>query len=98
MRHFKLVSADSHVVEPGDLWTNLIEPAYRDRAPRIVHEKSRDEDMFMCEGLALLSPAAMSQAGKPMEQRRERKLDGVYPGAYDPHARLKDMARDGVEA
>src|SRR3979411_2520316 len=32
----QLVSADSHVNEPGDLWGERIEKAFRGRAPRVV--------------------------------------------------------------
>ena len=31
----KLISADSHIVEPPDLYTKRIEPRFRDRAPRL---------------------------------------------------------------
>ena len=31
----KLISADSHIVEPPDLYTSRIEPRFRDRAPRM---------------------------------------------------------------
>ena len=34
---FKLVSADSHIVEPPDLWLKHIDKKFRDRAPRIDH-------------------------------------------------------------
>lgn len=97
MSTFSVVSADSHVIEPADLWLNLLEPAFRDRAPRVVRDPQRNEDVFVCEGQRLLPPAGMSQAGKERD-KADRTLAGVYPGAYDPHARLSDMARDGVEA
>lgn len=29
------VSADGHVVEPGDLWTTRMDRRFRDRAPRV---------------------------------------------------------------
>ena len=32
----KLISADSHVIEPPDVWTERIDPEFRDRAPRLV--------------------------------------------------------------
>ena len=45
---FKLVSADSHIVEPPDLWLKRIDRRYRDRAPRLVIED--DADYYVCEG------------------------------------------------
>ena len=35
MTSYKLISADSHIVEPPDLYTKRIEPRLRDRAPRL---------------------------------------------------------------
>ncbi len=32
MASYKLISADSHIVEPPDLYTSRIEPRFRDRA------------------------------------------------------------------
>ncbi len=48
---FKLVSADSHIVEPPTLWTDRMEPRFRDRAPRI--ERGEKGDEFVCEGIAI---------------------------------------------
>jgi hypothetical protein len=32
----RLLSADSHVMEPRDLWEKRIDPKWRDKAPRIA--------------------------------------------------------------
>ena len=32
----RVISADSHIVEPPDLFTESIEPKFRDRAPRVI--------------------------------------------------------------
>jgi hypothetical protein len=34
----KLISADSHVNEPGDLWVERVDKEFRDRAPRVVDD------------------------------------------------------------
>jgi hypothetical protein len=36
MADYKLISADSHVSEPTDLWTKGVDRKYRDRAPRLI--------------------------------------------------------------
>ena len=36
MPDYKLISADSHVSEPPDLWATRVNTKYRDRAPRLV--------------------------------------------------------------
>jgi len=92
---FSVISADSHVVEPGDLWARYIEPKYRERAPHL--ERQGDADQFVADGANIVPPAGFSVAGRPMGAPRTF-AEGVYPGAYEPEARLKDMARDGVEA
>lgn len=51
----KIFSADSHVVEPADVWTARIEARFRDRAPHIVKEANGVKgDFFVCEGLSTL--------------------------------------------
>jgi hypothetical protein len=36
MAEYKLISADSHVSEPPDLWATRVDQKYRDRAPRLA--------------------------------------------------------------
>ena len=50
---YHVISADSHVVEPHDLWQRYIDAGYRDRAPRLRHEA--DTDRLVCDQ-AELSP------------------------------------------
>ena len=33
---YRIISADSHMTEPPDLWTERLDQKYRDRAPRVV--------------------------------------------------------------
>src|SRR5580658_7148741 len=35
-RTYNVVDADGHILEPLNLWTDYIDPAYRDRAPRLI--------------------------------------------------------------
>jgi predicted TIM-barrel fold metal-dependent hydrolase len=95
---FKLVSADSHVVEPPDMWLRRIDRRYLDRAPRVVHEA--DSDYFVCAGCEMSKVGigtASSAEKEPEEISMAARWEGVLPGAYDPVARIKDMDRDGVE-
>ena len=48
MAGYRVISSDSHVVEPPDLWTTRTEPEYRDRAPYVVAKE--DGDWWYCEG------------------------------------------------
>src|SRR5439155_22195594 len=46
---YRLISADSHVNEPPDLWTTRVPAEYRDRAPRI--ERFDQGDAWVLEGV-----------------------------------------------
>ena len=37
-----LVSSDSHIVEPPDLWTSRMRGDFAERAPRVVSEETGD--------------------------------------------------------
>jgi predicted TIM-barrel fold metal-dependent hydrolase len=96
---FRLVSADSHVIEPPDLWLKRIQRRYLNRAPRIVSEA--DSDYFICEG-ALNEKFGFMTATPPEAKSEDLTMLGrweaVMRGAYDPLARLMNMDRDDVEA
>jgi predicted TIM-barrel fold metal-dependent hydrolase len=95
-----VISADSHVVEPADLWTELIDPQFRDRAPHV--EEQDGNEVFVVDGLpsqwknqmGLLGTAGVANENLHKYTRRR----DANPGGSDPHARIKDMAADGVDA
>jgi uncharacterized protein len=99
MLPFKLVSADSHVLEPPDMWLKRIDRRFLGKAPRIVHEE--DSDYFVCvssETPKVGIGTASSAEKKAEEISMTERWANVLPGGYDPFARIHDMERDGVEA
>jgi predicted TIM-barrel fold metal-dependent hydrolase len=98
MTTYNVISADSHVVEPPNTWVDNIDPAYRERAPRLV--RRGEDDVFWCEEVTLIGVGSSSAAGKKSSELRKggRFETDVFRGAWDPDARLADMARDGVDA
>ncbi len=95
MSRFSIISADSHICEPPNVWTDNIDPEYRDRAPRI--QRIDDKDSFVADGQVFGNPAGTCRAGKPGDAISD-KLEHVYPGAWDPDARIEAQLQDGVEA
>jgi predicted TIM-barrel fold metal-dependent hydrolase len=99
---FKLVSADSHIVEPPDLWLKRIDAKFRDRAPRITMGEGRDS--FICEdsprsggGLGLI--ATRQKYDDPDHDFGfEGNWDNVVEAAYDPDARIETLDAEGIEA
>jgi predicted TIM-barrel fold metal-dependent hydrolase len=87
-RKYFMISCDSHANEPADLWRERIDAKYRDRLPRIEVDENGVK-WQVSEGW-----------------QRSRLHDTVFQGedlerqkaGADPEQRLKDMARDGVDA
>ena len=42
MTAYKMLSSDSHVIEPPDLWEKRLDKRFRERAPRVVQEADGD--------------------------------------------------------
>src|SRR5262249_53857274 len=95
-----IISADSHMNEPPDLWLTRMDRGFRDRAPRIVHEhQGKPGYWFICEGLEPRSVGGTFAAGKTAEELKAAQKSGyeaARPGGWDPVERLKDQAIDGV--
>lgn len=96
----KIVSADSHVVEPYDLWTTRMAGGpHADRAPHLVEHEEHGH-LFIIDGLKPTPVGLAGAAGKPADELR---LTGdttrtIRSGGWDPAARLEDMDTDGVAA
>jgi predicted TIM-barrel fold metal-dependent hydrolase len=97
------ISADSHVVEPADLWSTRLEKAFRDRAPSLVMNPVGKKGLyFLCEGLEprLMSSAFASGVSPEalLAYHQNTSLEEGRAGGWDPAPRLVDMALDGVAA
>src|SRR5258708_5887386 len=103
MTEYKLISADSHVSEPPDLWTSRVDQRYRDRAPRLVTDlPGKEGAYFLYEGHAPHPIGIGLGAGKSPKELKEFLTKATYadarPGGWNPAARVKDNEIDGVEA
>jgi uncharacterized protein len=103
MPDYKLISADSHVSEPPDLWVKGVDRQYRDRAPRLVVNPPGLEGAYVLyEGYAPHPIGIGLAAGKSPQELAEFLTKATYadarPGGWDPAERLKDNELDGVEA
>jgi len=95
---YRLISGDSHVNEPPDLWTSRIAGKFRERAPRV--ERFEQGDAWVLEGaLDPINFGSNCNVGLPAEQRPAWiTWDAVRPGGYDPAARGAEQDQDGVDA
>src|SRR2546428_6627203 len=97
-----IISADSHMTEPPDLWVERIDKPFRDRAPRVVGEhQGKPGHWFVCEGLEPRSVAGTFAAGENPEQPAALPK-GCYqaarPCGRGPAQRLQDNGTDGGAA
>lgn len=96
----RLISADSHVTEPPHCYLDYIDPAYRDRAPRVA-EGDDGGDGFVIDGMPGAVPMGIvAAAGKdPREIKKgETKFADLHRGGWDGKARVADQERDGIAA
>jgi predicted TIM-barrel fold metal-dependent hydrolase len=94
-----ILSSDSHVFEPPDLWTTRIDAAFRDRAPRM--QRIGGGDQIVIEADQILSGIGLiSNAGARFEAPETISGQGLFEdvprGGYDPEQHLRDMELDGV--
>jgi predicted TIM-barrel fold metal-dependent hydrolase len=101
-RAYNIIDADGHVLEPLDLWEKYIDPAYRDRAPKMIIDTDGKERLFV-EGQVLGSSKGFNVVGAigsregTVDEESITYVDG-RPGGFDPHKRIPDMDLDGIDA
>lgn len=98
---YNVIDADGHILEPLDIWDNYMEPAYRDRAPRLFvdtdgKERLRVEDKIIGgpRGLGLIGAIG---ARDGLQSDTIKYIEG-RKGGFDPHERIKDLDLDGIDA
>jgi predicted TIM-barrel fold metal-dependent hydrolase len=98
-----VVDADSHVLEPPDLWERYLEPRYRERAIRIVPGPGGTESL-VADGEVLM-PAGLAGLGGVEHDAPHvfatptlKYLDTAPRASFDPAARLALMDAWRVDA
>jgi predicted TIM-barrel fold metal-dependent hydrolase len=94
-----VLSSDSHVFEPPDLWQTRIDAAFRDRAPRMQRIDGTDQIVVEADqvlsGIGLISNAG-ARFEAPETISGEGRFEDVHRGGYDPAQHLNDMVLDGI--
>ena len=102
LTNLKVIDADTHLVEVGDLWTSRAPAALRDRVPHV--EEVEGEPTWVMEGTSL-GPAfrgsVIARDGTKIDTvvaRKEFLLDDIHQGAFGVDARLEMMDEAGIWA
>ena len=85
-----IVSSDSHAGIPKELWSEYLDPQFRDLIPSL-----HDDNAIYAMAVQLLG--ARKEALAPLEEHREIHRTGWH-GLHDPELRLAEMDREGVAA
>ena len=94
-----MISIDDHVVEPPDMFANHVPERWRDQAPKsIVDENGYEKWWFQGNSMGTIGLNAV--VGWPNEEwgLNPATFAEMRPGAYDIHARVEDMNRNGILA
>ena len=99
MAGYKIISSDSHIIEPPDLWTARVEGRFKEKAPRVVSEENGD--WWYIDGHRTNSFQSGAFAGvrfeNPEDLRMSAKWENVRPGGFMIDDRIKDLNADGVD-
>jgi predicted TIM-barrel fold metal-dependent hydrolase len=110
---YRSISADGHVNEPPDLWTSRLPAAMKERGPRVIETPKTKGHAWIMEGQSRPSPLgfgtmffrgakrfdrqSLLDSFKQIKDRGVRYED-VFPGSYDPAARVKEIIEDETDA
>ena len=102
MKQYRVISADSHAIEPPDLWQCYLPHACKDRGPRVISESTGD--IWVCEGMpSHIAKRPMGAVARNSERAYTAAAEGAKRYATDtndwnPDARVEYMRQDGVDA
>src|SRR5438876_7333556 len=101
----QVISADSHMMEPANLWVERVDAKFRDNAPRVVKGEGKAGWVFVAPGVPSCPVAGGFAAGRSGEELKEFMKKGqeegyitARPSGWDPVERIKDQDIDGVQA
>src|SRR5260370_26828138 len=101
-RAYNVIDADGHILEPLDLWDNYIDPAFRDRAPRVVKGENGKERLVIEEhavgdgriGIGRIGAVGARQGVVEADTMayKDGKPGGVHPPQRIPHNEADGLA------
>jgi predicted TIM-barrel fold metal-dependent hydrolase len=90
----RIIDTDAHQIEPPEIWSEYIDPAFRSRAPKSHNGR------LMVEGERLTSegkfPLTSDEFAKVTERQMQR-FKGSFEAGFDAATRLGDMDEQGVD-
>jgi len=97
----RVISADSHMMEPADLWESRLDGKFQDRAPKVIKSESGKGHLFVAPGIRPFPVAGgfgIGKSGEELKEHLKRGYEAARPSGWDPAERIKDQDIDGVQA
>src|SRR5215831_2448703 len=101
MPDLRLISADSHVMEPLGFWEERLDQKFRDRAPKVVQRPDGKGLLFTAPDINPFPVAGgfgIGKSGAELKEHLKKGYEAARPSGWDPAERIKDQDVDGVEA
>jgi len=101
MAQLQVISADSHMMEPADLWETRLDNKFRARAPKVVKNERGSGYLFIAPGVRPFPVAGgfgIGKSGEDLKEHLKKGYEAARPSGWDPAERLKDQDVDGVRA
>jgi predicted TIM-barrel fold metal-dependent hydrolase len=98
-----IIDADGHILEPADMWEKYIDPAFRDRALRLVEHDGKEvvemdgkaSQFFDVKILSMLG--AMGKSTDELAAMAKLPYPGAAPfGSMEPKERLQQLDNEGI--
>jgi predicted TIM-barrel fold metal-dependent hydrolase len=95
----QIIDADTHLVEPPDLWTSRLPSRWGDMIPHVKWDAGQEEEAWFVGDQRLAPVASAAQAGWPeFPPDHPRRWSDADPVTWDPKLRLARMDEYGVHA
>jgi predicted TIM-barrel fold metal-dependent hydrolase len=96
---YPIISADSHITEAPNTYTDYIDPKYVETAPRVVETEDKG-DLYVIDGMRSTIPMGLVAAAgvDAMALNTRARYSEIHRSGYDATYRIADQNRDGVSA
>ena len=95
-----VIDTDTHITEPGDLWTSRVPAKFRDRVPRLERNPETEWDVWHVGDESPIVPVGFTAVAgwKEPFPSAPRNMDEVPRASFDANARLEYMDSLGIWA
>lgn len=95
----RIIDADTHVIEPADLWTSRVPKKWVDLVPQVRFDEEAQEEIWVLGDTKLYAAGlACGASWNEWPPDHPRRIEDSDVRNYDPHKRLEHMDLYGIEA